>query len=122
MKMDYTLLSVFLMFTSVSAQEKKSFEFEIGSFVIGFLISSIFLVVPVWTIFKMQKKIKSMQKNAEVKVHNYETIEERATPPNNPVFQPTYSNVLQETAGYEQACFTTTIQTQEESAYENCNA
>ncbi|XP_077968778.1 uncharacterized protein LOC120335189 isoform X2 [Styela clava] len=98
--------------------EKGSFEFNIISFVIGFLIPFVFLVVSVWIIYKLKKKIKNLEEKAEVKEHNYETIEEKETPTNNPASQPSYSNVLQETVGYEQVLSATTNQTQLESAYE----
>ncbi|XP_077968729.1 uncharacterized protein LOC144422780 [Styela clava] len=101
--------------------EKKSFEFNIVSFVIGFLIPLIFCVVFALIIYKQMKQIKKLKKNAEAKEHNYETIQEKATFSNNPVSQPAYSNVLQETAGYEQALPTTSIPTQMESAYETYN-
>ncbi|XP_077968802.1 uncharacterized protein LOC144422822 [Styela clava] len=104
--------------TAKNDTEKEAFEFNIISFVIGFLIPFVFLVVSVWIIYKSKKEIKNLKEKAEVKEHNYETIEEKATPPNNPASQPSYSNVLQETAGYEQVLPATTKQTQVESAYE----
>nr|XP_039258291.1 uncharacterized protein LOC120334846 [Styela clava] len=100
----------------------KSFEFNIVSFVIGFLIPLIFYVVFALIIYKQMKKIKKLEKNAEAKGHNYETIQEKATSSNDPVTQPSYSNVLEETAGYEQVLPATTKQTQVESAYETYNA
>ncbi|XP_077968701.1 uncharacterized protein LOC120334849 [Styela clava] len=101
--------------------KKKSFEFNIISFVIGFLIPLIFYVVFALIIYKLMKKNKKLKKIAEAKEHNYETIQEKATFSNDPVSQPSYSNVLQETAGYEQALPATTKQTQVESAYETYN-
>ncbi|XP_077968708.1 uncharacterized protein LOC120334845 isoform X1 [Styela clava] len=101
--------------------KNKSFEFNIVSFVIGFLIPLIFCVVFALIIYKQMKQIKKLKKNAEAKEHNYETIQEKATSPNDTASQPSYSNVLQETAGYEQALPATTKQTQVESAYETYN-
>ncbi|XP_077968724.1 uncharacterized protein LOC144422779 [Styela clava] len=101
--------------------KKKSFEFNIVSFVIGFLIPLIFCVVFALIIYKQMKKIKKLKKIAEAKEHNYETIQEKATFSNDPVSQPSYSNVLHETAGYEQVLPATTKQTQVESAYETYN-
>ncbi|XP_039258398.2 uncharacterized protein LOC120334947 [Styela clava] len=98
--------------------DMKSFEFNIVSFVIGFLIPLIFCVVFGLNIYKLMKKIKKLKKIAEAKEHNYETIQDNATSSNDPVSQPSYSNVLQETAGYEQALPAPTKQTQVESAYE----
>ncbi|XP_077968785.1 uncharacterized protein LOC120335142 [Styela clava] len=104
--------------TAKNDTEKEAFGFNIISFVIGFLIPFVFLVVSVWIIYKLKKEIMNLKEKAEVKEHNYETIEEKATPPNNPASQPSYSNVLQETAGYDQPLPATTKQTQVESAYE----
>nr|XP_039258535.1 uncharacterized protein LOC120335104 [Styela clava] len=102
-------------------RENKSFEFNIFSFVIGFLIPLIFYVVFALIIYKLMSKIKNLGKIAEAKEQNYETIQEKATSSNDPVSQPSYSNVLEGTAGYEQAISTTTFRTQVESAYENYN-
>ncbi|XP_077968826.1 uncharacterized protein LOC120335095 isoform X2 [Styela clava] len=108
--------------TAKNNTEKGAFEFNIISFVIGFLIPFVFLVVSVWIIYKMKKEIKNLEEKAEVKEHNYETIKEKATPSNNPASQPSYSNVLQETAGYEQPLPAKTKQTQVESAYEQLSS
>nr|XP_039258587.1 uncharacterized protein LOC120335159 [Styela clava] len=104
--------------TAENDAEKGAFEFNIISFVIGFLIPFVFLVVSAWIIYKLRKKIKNLEENAGVKEHNYETIKKKETPSNNPVSQPSYSNVLQETVGYAQVLPATTNQTQVESAYE----
>ncbi|XP_077970735.1 uncharacterized protein LOC120335168 [Styela clava] len=104
--------------TAKNDTEKGAFEFNIISFVIGFLIPFVFLVVSVWIISKLKKEIKNLKEKAEVKEHIYETIKKKATLFNNPASQPSYSNVLQETTGYEQALPATTKKTQVESAYE----
>ncbi|XP_077971122.1 uncharacterized protein LOC144425631 [Styela clava] len=103
-------------------KEKKSFELNIVIFVIGFLIPLIFYVIFGLIIYRLINKIKKLKKHAEAKEHNYENIQEKATPSNDPVSQPSYSNVLQETAGYEQALPAPTKQTQVESAYEQLSS
>ncbi|XP_077968855.1 uncharacterized protein LOC144422846 [Styela clava] len=108
--------------TAKNDTAKGAFEFNIISFVIGFLIPFVFLVVSVWIIYKLKKEIKNLKEKAEVKEHNYETIKEKATPSNNPASQPSYSNVLQETAGYEQPLPAKTKQTQVESAHEQLSS
>ncbi|XP_077967698.1 uncharacterized protein LOC120325701 [Styela clava] len=95
-------------------KEKKSFEFSIVSFVIGFLIPLIFLVVSAFIIYKLMKKIKTLKNIAKAKEYNCETIQGKAS-------QPSYSNLLEDSAIYEQALPTTTTQTQVESAYETRN-
>ncbi|XP_077971591.1 uncharacterized protein LOC120335169 [Styela clava] len=110
--------SITLKTAAINDAGKDSFKFNVISFVIGFLIPLIFLVISAWIIYKLKMKIKNLEENAEEKEHNYETIQEKATPSNNPL----YSTVLQETTGNEQAYSATTIQTQGESAYETYNA
>ncbi|XP_039264700.2 uncharacterized protein LOC120340489 [Styela clava] len=102
-----------------NAAEKKLFEFNIVSFLIGFLIPTIFLVICLVIICRMNKTIKT----AEAKEHNYETIQERANPTasNNSAFRPQYSNELQEADGYLQPLPKAITQTQVESAYETYN-
>ncbi|XP_077970822.1 uncharacterized protein LOC144425196 [Styela clava] len=104
-------------------KEKKSFELNIVSFVIGFLIPLIFYVIFGLIIYRLINKIKKLKKHAEAKEHNYENIQEKgATPSNDPVSQPSYSNVLQETVGYDQALPAPTKQTQVESAYDQLSS
>ncbi|XP_077971212.1 uncharacterized protein LOC144425647 [Styela clava] len=102
-------------------EAKTSFNFDILSFVIGFIIPLLLLVIATICICRMKQKINKLKESAIAKDHNYENVSNEAPNPSHHLQMPG-SNTLQETVVYEQPLPLTRIQTIVESAYEEYNA
>ncbi|XP_077971861.1 uncharacterized protein LOC120335085 [Styela clava] len=100
--------------------EKKSFTFNLPSFLIGFIIPLLFLGITGWIIRKQKLKIEEMEQNEAIKIRNYETISDQgATTSNHQTAETAYENVLEENAGYEQPLPSTRVRANNETLYEN---
>ncbi|XP_077966449.1 uncharacterized protein LOC144420233 [Styela clava] len=105
----------------ICQKKKTSFNFDTLSFVIGFISPLLFLLISIMCIIRLKQKLNKSKESPIATDHNYETISNKAPNPNHHS-QISGSNILQETAGYEQPLPLTRIQINVESAYEPYNA